>query len=132
MTVFGLNTGIRILNSVPGDADAANSANPSGILYGSIAAQATGTDDVVYVSVYVYTNPERTMFDQLRLRLPGTASTTTVLAVDANGAGFATFNLVPAVAPHGIRVEMAHDACTSGTVDVDLFLMESEHDCSRG
>jgi hypothetical protein len=132
MTVFGLNTGVRILDNVPATAEAANSANPSGLLYGGIAVQSSGTDGNVNVCAYVYSNSERTEFVPIALRKPEVLVplTTLTLACAANSKVKAMFNTVPVVAPYGVRVSMSPDTATEGTVSVDLFLMEAGYGSS--
>jgi len=132
MTVFGLNTGIRVLDNVSLLVDSANSVNNSGLLYGSLAVVGADLDDgLPTASVCVYLNPERTVFSQLRLRLPDVAATTLTVPVTSENT-VATFADAPVVTPYGLRVAITSNEASDGTGTVDIFLMGSEHGCSRG
>jgi hypothetical protein len=132
MTVFGLNTGIRVLDHVSLAADSANSVNNSGPLYGGIHVVGEDLDDgSPVVSVHVYLNPERTIFSQLLMRTPEVAAATLTIPVTAVHT-VATFANSPIVVPYGLRVAAVSGDATVGTCTVDLFLVESTHGCSRG
>jgi len=132
MTVFGFNTGIRILNSVSAGESHANSSNHSGAFYGGVTAQLTGADDNVAITVSVYTNPERTLYHPIELRYVEVGAVTLTLACTPSAPRTASFACTPVLAPYGFRVETNEAGATEGTVDVDLFLTEGDHGCSRG
>ena len=131
MTVYGLNTGLRILNGVSATVDSANSANNNGPLLGGIAVGGADIAGAPTVAVYVYLNAERTLFDQVRLRKPNVAATTLTIPV-TNGSVTAAFAEQPLVAPYGVRVASTSNAASAGTINVDLYLWGNEHGSSRG
>lgn len=132
MTVFGFNTGIRILNSVSADENHANSTNHSGAFYGGVTAELTGADGNVAITVSVYVNPERTLYHPVELRYAEVGAVTLTLACTPSAPRTASFARPPVPAPYGFRVETNEAGATTGTVNVDLFLMEGDHGCSRG
>lgn len=132
MTVFGFNTGIKILNAVPAASTSANSTNHSGVFYGGVTAKLTGADGNVAVTVSAYTNPARTLYYPVELRYADVGAVTLTLACTPSTPRTASFANIPLVAPYGIRVETASAGATVGTVDVDIFVLEGDHGCSRG
>jgi hypothetical protein len=126
MTVYGVNTGIRILDTVAATQTNSNSANINGILYGGVAVHASGVTGDPYVTAYVYLNKARTQFASVRFRHPNTAATTLTVPA-ATGDRVYTFADGPVVAPYGLRVTCTSNAASAGTISVDLFAMESEH-----